>query len=154
MSCAVVARSLSTARVSSGVVAGAGPLYTWNLFSPRLGVTARLTENATTVLRASYGRFHQGVLTAELQAVHPGVTPIITKGYDPATGDYTRPVSNVDPRINVRLDSGTRSPRTEQYSVSLERELGRSYVVSTALVHKDGRDFTGWIDTGGEYREK
>ena len=143
-----------TGRETGRVVAGLGPLYTWNLFSPRLGITARLTENAATVLRASYGRFHQGVLTAELQSVHPGVTPITTKGFDPATGDYTRLVSTVDPRINVRLDSETRSPRTEQFSVSVERELGRSYVVSTAFVHKDGRDFTGWTDTGGAYREE
>ena len=60
----------------------------------------------------------------------------------------------VDPRINVRLDPETRSPRTDEYSVSVERELTRGVTVAAAYVHKDGRDFTGWTDTAGQYREE
>ena len=73
-------------------------MYTWNVVSPRLGLTAKLTGDGRTIFRASYGRFNQGVLTGELAPFHPGVSSIRTNGYDSATGDYTRPVSIVDPQ--------------------------------------------------------
>ena len=53
------------------VVPGIGTLYTWNIVSPRLGVTARLSADGRTILRASYGRFSQGALTGEVGMVHP-----------------------------------------------------------------------------------
>src|SRR4029078_8563507 len=49
---------------------GLGTLYTWNVVSPRLGLTTRLTSDGRTVLRASYGRFNQGVLTGENTTMH------------------------------------------------------------------------------------
>ncbi len=44
-------------------------MYTWNIVSPRLGLTAKLTSDGRTMLRASYGRFSQGIFTGELSAV-------------------------------------------------------------------------------------
>ena len=83
------------------IIRGLGTLYTWNVVSPRLGVTARLTSDGRTILRASYGRFNQGVLTGEISPIHPGVTPVTTTAFDPATGGYTRLVSVVDPNVNL-----------------------------------------------------
>ena len=132
---------------------GLGTLYTWNVLSPRLGVTPKLTADGRTILRASYGRFSQGVLTGEIGLFHPGVTPITTTGFDPATGGYTRPVSVVDPKINLQLDRDTRAPHTDEYSVGVDRELGRRLAVAIAYVRKDGANFIGWTDVGGQYRE-
>jgi hypothetical protein len=58
-----------------------------------MGVTTKLTDDGRTILRASYGRFSQGVLTGEFGAFHPGVTPITTTQFSAATGGYTTPVS-------------------------------------------------------------
>ena len=49
----------------------------------------KLSADGRTMLRASYGRFSQGVLTGEFSAFHPGVTPTTTAAFDPATGGYT-----------------------------------------------------------------
>ncbi len=141
-------------RETGGVVQGLGTLYTWNVWSPRLGVTMRLTSDGRTMLRASYGRFHQGVLTGELGPIHPGQTPITTMAFDPVAGGYTRLVSVVDPKTNLRLDPATRSPRTDEYSVGVDREVGRRLSVAIAYVRKSGSDFIGWEDTGGLYREE
>ena len=54
---------------------GLGTLYTWNLWSPRLGVTPKLTADGRTMLRGSYGRFSQGVLTGEFSASTPPCRP-------------------------------------------------------------------------------
>ena len=141
----------ATGEPADGVVTGRGTMYTWNVWSPRLGVTARLTADGRTLVRASYGRYHQGVLTGELTPFHPGVTPVRTDAYDPLTGGYTRLVRVVDPLKNLAFDPETRSPYTDEYSVSVDREVRRELVVSGVYVHKRGRDFIGWTDVGGLY---
>ena len=136
------------------IVGGLGTLYTWNVWSPRAGVTMKLTRDGHTMMRASYGRFNQGVLTGELSPFHPAATPTTTMAFDAATGDYTRLVSVVDPRRNLRLDPATKSPRTDEYSIGVDREIGRGLSASLAYVRKDGSRFVGWTDVGGVYREE
>lgn len=143
-----------TGQETGATVSGLGTLYTWNVWSPRLGVTTKITADARTMLRASYGRFHQGVLTGELGPIHPGQTPITTMGFSTATGGYTQLVSVVDPTTNLRLDPETRAPRTDEYSVGVDRELGRGLSVALAYVRKNGDNFIGWTDTGGTYTDE
>jgi hypothetical protein len=139
-------------RETGGIVEGLGTIYSWNVWSPRLGITTKLTSDGRTMLRASYGRFHQGMLTSELAAIHPGQTPITTMAFDPATAAYTRLVSIVDPKVNLQLDSRTRSPRTDEYSVGVDREIRPRLSAAIAYVRKNGRNFIGWVDTAGIYR--
>jgi carboxypeptidase family protein/TonB-dependent receptor-like protein len=141
-------------RETDTIIRGLGTLYTWNILSPRLGVTTKLTADGRTVLRASYGRFSQGVLTGEIGNFHPGVTPITTSAFEAATGSYTRLVSVVDPRVNLLLDSATRAPRTDEYSIGVDREVARQFAVAIAYVRKSGANFIGWNDVGGKYREE
>ncbi len=139
---------------TDATVDGLGTLYTWNVWSPRLGVTTRLTSDGRTILRASFGRFHQGVLTGELGPIHPGQTPTTTMEFEAATGAYTRLISVSDPNDDLRLDPETRTPRTDEYSVGVDRELGRGLSVTMAYVRKSGGNFISWTDTGGIYREE
>jgi Carboxypeptidase regulatory-like domain/TonB-dependent Receptor Plug Domain len=139
---------------TGGVIHGLGTLFTTNVFSPRLGMTAKLSSDARTVLRASYGRFNQGVLTGELDSVHPGLTPITTKAYDPATGGYTKLVSVVDPTINLAIDSNMRTPRTDEYAIGVDRQIGQTWSASAAYVRKTGDDYIGWTDVGGQYQQQ
>ena len=139
-------------RDTGEIIRGLGTLYTWNVVSPRLGVTAKLSADGRTLLRASYGRFNQGVLTGELSPIHPGVARVTTTAFAPATGAYTGAVRVVDPTINLQLDPETRTPRTDEYSIGVDREVGR-LGVAIAYVRKDGGNFIGWTDVGGRYRE-
>jgi TonB-dependent receptor-like protein/carboxypeptidase family protein len=141
-------------RETSGTIAGLGKLYTWNLVSPRLGLTGKLTADGRTMLRASYGRFNQGVLTGELSPIHPGVTSMTTMAYSAATGGYTTLVSVVDPNINLALDPNTRPPRTDEYSVGLDREITPRLAAAVAYIRKSGSNFIAWTDVGGQYREE
>lgn len=134
-------------------IQGQGTLYTWNLWSPRLGVTAKLSEDGRTMLRGSYGRFYSGVMTGELEPFHPGQAPVTTMAFEPATGGYTRLISTISSRSNLQVDPDTRAPHTDEYSVGVDREIGRRVAVAVAYVHKEGADFIGWTDVGGQYRE-
>lgn len=141
-------------RETSDVIRGLGTLYTWNVVSPRLGVTARLSANGRTILRASYGRFNQGVLTGEISPIHPGVTPVTTTAFDAMTGGYTRLISVVDPTVNLLIDPATRTPKTDEYSIGVDRELSARWAAAVAYIHKSGSDFIAWTDIGGQYRKE
>src|SRR5262249_59142153 len=91
----------SVGRETGAIVLGLGDLYAWNVVSPRLGVTAKLTGDGRTILRASYGRFYQGPLTAEYNLIHPGVTPVTTRAFEDATGGYTGLVSVVHSKTTL-----------------------------------------------------
>jgi len=146
--------ALDTAgRETDGRIEGIGKLYTWNVVSPRLGATAKLTADGRTMLRASYGRFHQGVLTGELGTIHPGVMPTTTRAFEAATGDYTRLVQVIDPRLNLALDPNTRTPRTDEYSIGIDREITPRLAAAVAYIRKDGANFIAWTDVAGQYRQ-
>src|SRR5262245_33189444 len=140
-------------RETGDIIRGLGTLFTWSVVSPRLGVTTKLTGDGRTVLRASYGRFHQGVLTGEGSQSHRGLNPTTTMQFDPATGGYTSFVSIVDPQINVRVDPRMRSPKTDEYSIGVDRELAGRLSASIAYIHKSGSDYIGWTDVGGQYTQ-
>lgn len=139
-------------RDTGGVLKGAGTIYSWNVLSPRLGLNVNLDRSGTTVLRASYGRFNQGVLTGELDPISQGATAITTMEYEAATGGYTKLVSVVDPRINQAIDHNMRTPHTDEFSLALDREISPRLRASAAYIGKRGRDFIGWTDIGGLYR--
>lgn len=139
---------------TSTVVGGLGRLYTWNVWSPRLGVTTKLSAKGGTILRASYGRFNQGVLSGELSPIHPGATSTTTTAWNAAAGAYTTLVSVVDPRRNLQLDGHTQAPRTDEYSLGVDHELLHQLSIAVAYVRKTGSDFIGWTDVGGQYREE
>lgn len=132
------------------IVPGLGTLYVWNILSPRLGFTLKLDDTGHTILRASYGRFAQGVLTGEIGAFHPGNTTTTTKAYVRDDGDYTR-VTQIASTANQELDRNLRAPRTDEYGIGVDRELAPRLQVAVAYVHKSGANFIGWQDIGGTY---
>jgi hypothetical protein len=136
---------------TGNTITGRGFLYRWSVFSPRLGINFMLTRDARTALRAFYGRFHPGILTTELQAVSPGFGPITAAFYDPEAGRYSDVSAIVDPLENVGIDPDTRSPHTDQYSIGIEREVGRDWSIEASYVRRTGSGFTGWKDVGGIY---
>ena len=139
-------------RETDAVMSGVGTLYTQNVVSPRLGLTAQLDRMGRTALRASYGRFNQGVLTGELDPISQGSRPTTTMAYEAATGGYTRLVTSLNPKIDHSLDPEMRTPHTDEFSLAIDREIATGVRASAAYVRKRGRDFIGWIETTGEYR--
>ena len=136
---------------TGNTVPGAGTLYTWNLWSPRVGVTARLTSNGRTMARGSYGRFIQGVLTGEIEPFHPAASTTTTVPLNPTTGLPSGNPRVVDPAVNLQFDRDTRAPRTDEYSAGIDQAVGRDVSVGLAFVHKSGANFIGWRDTAGVY---
>jgi hypothetical protein len=55
--------------------------------------------------------------------------------------------------LNLLLDAETRTPRTDEYSIGIDREVGSRMAVAAAYIHKEGANFIGWNDVGGRYVE-
>ena len=138
---------------TAAIIRGAGLMYSWNIVSPRMGATMKLTADGRTILRGSYGRFSQGVLTGEFSGFHPGSAPVTTSVFNPATGEYGRG-NTVDAKTTVEHDPEIRAPHTDEFSIGVDRELGRRFAVAIAGVHKRGTNFIGWTAVGGQYVEE
>jgi hypothetical protein len=60
----------------------------------------------------------------------------------------------VDPKVNLLIDPQTRTPRTDEYSIGVDRELRPRLSAALAYIHKSGSNFIAWTDVGGQYREE
>jgi len=135
----------------NGTVAGLGELFTWKVASPRFGFNFKLTDDGKTVVRGDFGRAYRQIFLNDFAALHPGVSPITLKRYDPATQAYSTLVSVTAPLANISFDRNIRAPYTDQYAVGMDRQLTNVLAVSVSYVHKDGKDQVGWRDIGGTY---
>ena len=136
-----------------------------NLWAPRLGAAYRLNEK--TVLRAGYGITYNPIpWSRPLRGFYPltiGYTNAITNSYDTfalAAGIPTIPLPDVSSG-SVPLPRGvqTRTPtadnvergRTQQYNLTVEREVFADISVSVAYVgtRTDG----GYADVNANYAE-
>ena len=55
---------------------------------------------------------------------------------------------------NLALDPHTRTPRNDEYSLGLDREVARGMVAAVAYVRKRGDNYIAWTDTTGQYRQE
>ena len=147
---------------TGGTIAGLGDLYTWNKVSPRLGVNLILTGDGKTVLRGTLGRYYRPLFLNDYLNVHPGNAATTLARFNPAVcagatiatetpGCFTTIISVTDPRANIAVDSDTRAPWTNQYSIGIDREVMKNLSVSASVVHKKWGDQIGWVDIGGVY---
>jgi hypothetical protein len=132
-------------------IQGLGDLFTWTTVSPRLGFNFKLTSDGRTLLRGNYGRFVQRIVTGELTNVHPGLSPVTLANFDPVTGGYTDIVSVTLPNANLSVNPDTKPPNTDQFSIGFDRELAPDLGFGMTYVYKKGRDYTGFVDTVGQY---
>lgn len=130
---------------------GLGHMFTWQTWSPRAGFTVKLTGDSRTVLRGSLGRYYSPIFLDIISAVHPGISSTTTAQFDPATGGYTTILQVVNPLTNITVDRNAKPQYNDQYSIGVDREVGRNMGLTVSWVHKEGRQQLGWLDIGGVY---
>jgi len=125
--------------------------FTWNTISPRIGFNWKVTGDGRTVLKGHWGRYHRAVATGEYaNKIGPSITPIFVGPYDIPSGqfgDLTLSRSNE----NLGFDPDYESPYTDQFILSLERELTQGFGAQVNYVNKRGRKYAAWNDITGEY---
>jgi hypothetical protein len=126
-------------------------LFRWNAWSPRLGITYKLTESGSTLLKAHYGRYYRGIVISEFDNVSPSLTPLnLFSGRYDANGN---PI-DAEPVIDLSqfsVDSDLSNPYTDQFIVAWEQQVGPTIGFSVNYVNKRSRNQTAYPDVGGTY---
>jgi len=125
--------------------------FTWNSVSPRFGANFKVTADGRTVLKTHWGRYHPQITTGEFaNIVGPNIKPVLQGAYDPVTGTLSD-LFVLTTNENLSISNKYTPPRTDQFILSLERELTARMGLSVSYVRKWGRNFGGWRDVVGTY---
>jgi outer membrane receptor protein involved in Fe transport len=127
--------------------------YTWTQFSPRVGFNLKLTADGRTALKGHFGRYHRAVATGEYaNVIGPNVKPYFAGGYDTVTNEFLD-LQQISSNANLSVDPDYKSPFTDQYILSFERELVPGLGTFVNYVHKKGGDIAAWEETAGTYEQ-
>jgi outer membrane receptor protein involved in Fe transport len=134
---------------TGATVPGVPNLVNWNLISPRFGFALQPDAAGRSVIRGSFGVYYDQDIIGNWDAPAPGLPPIRYFSQDPDTGEFVQydEISSEDTAFSPDL----KAPRTLQYSIGFERQLGQSASASVQYVHKDASDMVGWEILGGSY---
>jgi hypothetical protein len=130
-------------------VPGVPDLIEWNLISPRFGFAFQPDAGGRSVIRGSFGVYYDQDVIGNWDAPAPGLPPLRYTAQDPDTGEFVqfREITSEDTAFSPDL----KAPRTLQYSIGFERQLGQAASASVQYVHKDASDMVGWEILGGSY---
>lgn len=131
------------------VLPGVDDVVSWSTISPRLGLTYQMGKQRRGVLKASYGRYHDSNVTGDWNWPPPGL-PTFFYSYSPTIdGEFV--IFDEFTDDNVALpDPGLNPPKTDQFALSYEHQVGRDMVLGANIVLKETTDMIGWeiLDDG------
>ncbi|MFZ1377631.1 MAG: TonB-dependent receptor [Geothrix sp.] len=129
----------------------------WNTttLAPRLGATFALTSDQKSLLKASWGRYYDGLTVAFFDRAIPGAYKVETRhdwGYDPDTGDYALfnlnnpqavafdPVPYTSINDVSTLDPNVKHPYIDEATLSYEQKVGDLWSFTFTAVHRKSKD--------------
>ena len=130
----------------------------WAPCSPERLVAARRREREADGRRQdgaawNVRRAYRQILLNELDLVHPGIATVHTDGLRPRDRFVLRFVSAVNSTANVGVDHDMSAPRSDTFSIGLDRQITSQVAVNVSYVRKRGNNLIGWRDIGGQYAE-
>ncbi len=119
-----------------------GTPYNQLRVAPRVGFTFDLLGDKTTILKAHYGDFTDGIYGGMFDRLTPGWSDKVYYAWDPSPGgtwyEYSRDVHGtwvIDPEI--------KHPFMRQFTVGVERELFRDASLSVTYINRTYHNFQG-----------
>ncbi len=145
-------------------------VYDFKTWSPRLGIAWTLTGDGKTVLRSHIGRYYAPLGVEALRRLGPDMGTYLDETWiywvpfedmdlngndniEPNEVHYgTSLLGNMDPaylrssdtqdaswRLNVA--DGTTSPYTDQFNISIQRQLSNDIAIEASYIYKQTKDF-------------
>jgi outer membrane receptor protein involved in Fe transport len=157
-------------------------VYDFRTWSPRLGIAWTLTGDGKTVLRAHAGRYYAPLSVEALRRLGPDMGDQITETdffwfpyedvdqngnnhIDPdevvwmteqlrnMDSAWSRAPSSGPASWRLVVADGTTSPYTDQFNISLQRQLGRDLAIEVSYIYKKTENFLVLTPYNGETGE-
>jgi len=125
-------------------------LIVWNSFSPRIGLAYQLTSDQKTLLKASFGRYFTYPYIANWEWPGPNMSDYIGYWWNGTDWEWMYTVEGGE---GYRVDEKLKNPRTDQFSVGLERELFANFSFGITYVYKKQINNIGYVNAAGIYEE-
>ena len=165
---------------------GSDNIFDFKTFSPRIGLAYMLTKDAKTVLRVSYGRYYTPISVEALGEGGPDMDRVTNEHMNyllpldkvDLNGDGTidsdeviaatrllrgltpedTEISDSDPSYMLNVAKDLKDQYTDQFTVTLERELFKDFKLAVSYIYKNTKNMiVQWpIDklTGKEWNTK
>ncbi len=125
-------------------------LIVWNSLSPRIGLAYQLTPDQKTLLKASFGRYYTYPYIANWEWPGPNMSDWVAYWWNGTEWEWSYTIEGEE---GYRVDENLKNPRTDQFSVGLERELFPDFSVGITYVYKKQINNIGYVNAAGIYEE-
>jgi hypothetical protein len=114
-----------------------GKVFDTKSLAPRLGLAFDLAGDHKSVLKASYGRYHESLLARYYGRANAGVRDFVTYAVTPVG------LMEVDrfPSPRYPIDPGIKQPRVDEWTAGFERALSASTRFAVIGVYRTNRNF-------------
>jgi hypothetical protein len=123
--------------------------YGTTSWAPRLGVAYDLMGDGRSVLRAFYGQLYDGAVFASWSQAVPGIGDYI--GYEVGGDGSLSEIFNISGASKYSVDPNLKHPRTDEWSIAYERELGRGLKFSGTYIRRDSKNFINSVLEGAQW---
>ena len=127
-----------------------GTVYSANTVAPRLGFAFDLTGDNKSVLKGSYGQYYEGLFTPLFVGAIPGKSDYVT--YDvsrcPSITANCAPFKQEvgrTPAVLYKVDPDIKHPRTDEFTVGLERALTGNLRFSATGISRELKNAQGSV---------
>lgn len=127
-------------------------VFRWQVVSPRVGLSFKLNESGSALLKAHYGRYYRGIVTGEFDNTTPSISPryLFSGLYSAAGVPLDKELVSDNSKLSV--DPNLKNPYTDQVIVAWEQQVGPNIGFSVNYVYKRSERQTAFPDIGGTYQ--
>ncbi len=136
-----------------------GPVFKTNRLAPRLGFTFDILGDKSTILKAHYGQFTEGMFASFHDRMNPDraygdevAYYFVPDDDDPttATGDWFEWYRIVFESL-YRMDPNIKHPYMVQWTVGIERELFKDTSFGVTYINREWKKLVGPVDYAADY---
>lgn len=138
-------------RITGTATANDKRYYNTTSWGPRIGAAYDIMGDGRSVLRAFYGQLYDGAVFASWSQAVPGIGDFVI--YDVSSTGKLTESSRVSGASKFSVDSRIKHPRTDEWSVAYERELGRGMKFSATYIRRDAKNFINSVLTGAQWTQ-
>lgn len=136
-------------RITGTATANDEQYYNTMSWAPRLGVAYDLMGDGRSVLRGFYGQLYDGAVFASWSQAVPGIGDYV--GFEVGPGGSLTEIFSISGDSKFRVDDDIRHPRTDEWSLAYERELGRGLKFSGTYIRRDSKNFINSVLEGAQW---